>query len=113
MKTKISIFIFLLLLPKVFLQTYWTNYIYEFMVEDEEITIMKYVGQERNVRIPEQISGKPVKKIGDDAFSNSFTSNTCNIQYQIYLVLLRKSLNYFQHSQKVVIQTQEMKVPSR
>ena len=42
------------------------NYIYS--IQNEEITILKYLGSEEEVRVPDFIDGKPVRIIGTFAF---------------------------------------------
>jgi len=45
------------------------NDTYEYMVENNEVTITKYIGTKTAVSIPAQIDGLPVTKIGGQAFS--------------------------------------------
>lgn len=43
---------------------------YTYSVKDDEVTITKYTGDAKDIRIPETIEGMPVTKIGDRAFEN-------------------------------------------
>lgn len=43
---------------------------FEYSIVDEEIVITKYIGNDTKVRIPEEINGKTVTRIGDYAFAD-------------------------------------------
>lgn len=42
---------------------------FEYHIVDEEVVITKYIGNDTRVRVPEEVNGKEVTKIGDYAFS--------------------------------------------
>lgn len=46
---------------------FWNNYKYK--IEDNEIILLEYGGEEKIVCIPSEIDGYPVTEIGEDAFS--------------------------------------------
>ena len=43
---------------------------YRYTVENDEVTITKYIGNDAEVSIPESINGMPVRAIGTSAFLN-------------------------------------------
>ena len=45
--------------------------LFEYKIEDKEVCIIKYLGSSKEVVIPEEIEGYPVKSIGDSAFYNN------------------------------------------
>lgn len=44
---------------------------FAYTASDGKITIEKYLGQDKSVRVPEQIDGLPVARIGDSAFAEN------------------------------------------
>ena len=48
---------------------------FTYITENNGITITKYTGSQTNVRIPEQIDGLPVLKIGKEAFADTKVKN--------------------------------------
>lgn len=55
--------------------------LYQYVVNDNEITITKYLGSEASVVIPEQIDGMTVTTIGEFAFSQNIILKNINLSY--------------------------------
>ena len=55
---------------------------YEYVLKDQAVQIIKYTGEDKRAEVPDQIEGFPVKAIGDYAFSGTPVTEILQIPSQ-------------------------------